>query len=180
MDNKFSIYESPFSDETKVLRRNSLIASGLCLFIGLTGELPEKFALLGVSFSTKQQGVIGWFILAVTIYLFLHFLSIAGVEFAKWVHPFYTQRLKKKLLIKQYSHAFSEEDFIDIPSEVNEQDKNDMAAHAAEDANWQAEKKLRWLYALIYLRLVVEILAPLILGLWGVYEMVLLLISVVN
>ncbi len=83
MSKKFSIYDSPFSDETKTLRRNSLIASGLSLFIGLTNELPKQFSLLGVSFNSEQQETMSWFIFAVAAYLFLHFLSVGGVEFAK-------------------------------------------------------------------------------------------------
>ena len=177
MSESFSIYESPFSDETKVLRRNSLLSSGICLFIGITGELPTKFALLGVSFSATQQDLIGWFILAVSAYFYLHFVSIAAVEVAKWIHPFYTRVMTKKILLKEYSHAFDESDFHDIPPEINEQDKNDMGAHAKTDADWRVSKKLNWLYSLIYLRLTIEILVPVAIGIWAMVKMIVLITS---
>ena len=55
----FTIYESPFSDETKKLRLNSLLASMLCLFIGLTKQLPSQFSFLGIKFTSAQQGLVG-------------------------------------------------------------------------------------------------------------------------
>lgn len=175
MAESFSIYESPFSDETKVLRRNCLLSSGLCLFIGITGELPAKFALLGVSFSATQQDLIGWFILAVSAYFYLHFISIAAVEVAKWIHPFYKTVVTKKILLRDYSHAFDKSDFFDIPDQVNEQDKNDMGAHAESQADWHVTKKLNWLYSLIYLRLTIEIIVPVGVGIWAMVNMIVLI-----
>ncbi len=171
MSKQFSIYDSPFSDEAKTLRRNSLIASGLSLFIGLTGELPKQFSLLGVTFNSQQQDTMSWFIFAVTTYLFLHFLSVGGVEFAKWIHPFFAARKQKKILLERYPVAFSEEDFANIPPPVNEQDKSDMAADAMESAIWQVQRNLSIFYKLIYLRLVLEIIAPLLFGIWGLFEL---------
>jgi hypothetical protein len=164
MDKIFSIYESPLSDETKVLRRNSLLSSGLCLFIAMTGELPSQFSLLGVSFSANQQELIGWFILAVAFYFFLHFISMASVEVARWVHPIYRSVVTKKTLLEDYSYAFDEEDFVNIPEQVNEQDKNAMYKNAKEYADMHVTSKLRWLYSLIYLKLAIEILVPVLIG----------------
>ncbi|MCZ8501282.1 hypothetical protein O9853_09475 [Vibrio lentus] len=177
MSKKFSIYDSPFSDETKTLRRNSLIASGLSLFIGLTNELPKQFSLLGVSFNSEQQETMSWFIFAVAAYLFLHFLSVGGVEFAKWVHPFLTARKQKEILLKRYPHAFWEDDFIDIPAPVNEDDKADMAADAAEEAHWKVQRNLGAFYSLIYVRLLLEIIAPIVFGVWGLYELANLIVT---
>ncbi|WP_429012748.1 hypothetical protein [Aeromonas hydrophila] len=177
MDKKFSIYESPLSDETKVLRRNSLLLSGLCLFIAITGELPSQFALLGVSFSANQQGLIGWFILAVAVYFFLHFISMASVEVARWIHPIYRSAVTKKTLLEDYSHAFDEEDFVNIPGQVNEQDKNDMYKNAKEYADVHVTSKLRWLYSLIYLKLTIEILVPVLIGLSSMIMILFMLVG---
>lgn len=175
MSEQFSIYDSPFSDETKVLRRNSFLLSGICLFIGLTEELPSKFALLGVSFSSTQQNIIGWFLFAVAAYFYLHFMSNASVEIAKWVHPFLKNISAKKIMLTRYSHAFDEEDFVHIPSEVNKQDKNDMQADAFLAADWEITNKLSWLYRMNYLKLAIEILAPFCLGIWAMVQLFVLL-----
>ncbi|REG86443.1 hypothetical protein [Marinomonas pollencensis] len=175
MSDKFSIYDSPFSDETKVLRRNSLLVSGICLFIGITGELPSKFALLGVSFSTSQQNIIGWFLVAVLAYSFLHFISNASVEIAKWVHPFLKIVSAKKIMLTRYSHAFDETDFLNIPGMVNEQDKNDMQADAFSTADWKITNKLTWLYRMIYIKLAIEIVAPVALGGWAMVQLLVLI-----
>lgn len=177
VSDKFSIYDSPFSDETKVIRRNSLLLSGICLFIGLTGELPSKFALLGVSFTTAQQSFIGWFLFAVLAYFFLHFISNAAVEFAKWVHPFFKVVMAKNIMLTRYSHAFDKSDFENIPELVNEQDKNDMQADAFSEADWEITNKLRWLYKMIYLKLTIEIIAPVALGLWAMIQLLILITS---
>ncbi|CAK1770883.1 SMODS and SLOG-associating 2TM effector domain-containing protein [Vibrio crassostreae] len=175
MSKKFSIYDTPFSEETKVIRRNSLIASGLSLFIGLTGELPKQFSLLGVSFSSQQQETMSWFIFTVSAYLFLHFLSVGGVEFAKWVHPFLSSRKQKEILLTRYSHAFWDDDFGYIPTQVDEADKADMARDALEEAHWKVQSNLRMVYRLIYVRLFLEIIVPLVLGGWGLYELAVLI-----
>ncbi|KJY98980.1 hypothetical protein [Pseudoalteromonas ruthenica] len=177
MSTKFSIYDSPFSDETKVLRRNSLLLSGICLFIGLTGELPSKLALLGVSFDTSQQSTIGWFFLAILVYFYLHFISNAAVEVAKWIHPFLKTISAKKIMLTSYSHAFDEEDFVNIPNQVDEGDKNDMQADALSTADWQVKNKLSLLYKMIYLKLTIEILIPICVGLWAMVLMFLLITS---
>jgi len=177
MSEKFSIYDSPFSDETKVLRRNSLLISGICLFIGLTGELPSKLALLGVSFTTPQQSIIGWFLFAVLVYFFLHFISNAAIEIAKWIHPFFKIISAKKIMLTHYSHAFDESDFANIPDEVNEQDKNDMQADALSSADWEVTNKLSWLYRMIYLKLTIEVIAPVGLGLWAMVQLLVLITS---
>jgi hypothetical protein len=177
MTTKFSLYDSPFSDETKVLRRNSLLLSGICLFIGLTGELPSKLALLGVSFSTSQQSIIGWFLLAILVYFYLHFISNAAVDVAKWIHPFLKTITAKKIMLKTYPHAFDQEDFANIPNQVNEQDKSDMRADALSRADWQITNRLSLLYRMIYLKLTIEIAVPVCVGIWAMVLLLLLITS---
>ena len=169
MNKEFSIYDSPFSDETKKLRLNSLLATGLCLFIGITGELPEKFALFGVSFTSAQQNILGWFIFSVAAYIFLHFTSLAAIEIAKWIQPFCVYVLTKRELLKH--PAFDETDFMNIPGPYNDQDRNEIAAAAEEESEWKVQKVLKFLYNLVYLKLAIEILAPFIIGVWGLFKL---------
>ncbi len=169
MNTDFSIYNSPFSDETKKIRRNSLLASGLSLFIGLSGNLPEKFALLGVTFTTTQQNIFGWFIFSTSLYLFLHFISVGSVEIAKWLHPYYVRSLTKKEVLKH--GAFDETDFINLPGPDNEQDKSKIYAQAEEESEWYTKKRLKYLYNLVYLKLIIEVLVPFAIGAWGLYSL---------
>ena len=171
---EFSIYESPFSDETKKLRLNSMLASLLCLFIGTTGKLPSEFSLLGIKFTSDQQQIVGWFILLVSVYLFVHFISSAFVELAKWIHPFYKGVVAKKELLKH--PAFDEEDFMDWSIFLEDsQDKGEIRkAHLAQ-ADWYVQGKLRPLYFFIYPKLLVEIVAPLLAGLSGMVSLSMLI-----
>ena len=96
MTEKFSLFQNPLSDETIAIRKNLMIASGVSIFIGITGELPSSFSLLGASFSSTQKYTIGWFILLVNLYLFIHFLVLASIEVAKWIHPLLSHHYLKK------------------------------------------------------------------------------------
>lgn len=172
MLSNFSIYQSPFSDETIKLRRNAVLSSAVCLFIGLTEELPSKFSLLGISFeSTEKQVIAGWFLLSVSAYIFLHFISYAFVEIAKWLHPLIKHKIYKSGLLKH--PAFDDTDFMPdyIFIESNEQDKNLLSQ--AEDRNADAHtfKRLTPLYAFIYLRLAIEIFVPVFIGVFGLYKL---------
>ena len=179
MTDKFSIYDSPLSDETKKIRRNSVLASVLCLFIGITAELPKKFALLGVGFeSPQQQSTLGWFLFSVSAYLLIHFVSVAGVEVAKWIHPFFTQNIAKQELLQH--PAFDESDFYDLWDKFEEQDKNRIRKAVTEQSEWDAGVKLKYLYRLVYLRLLVEIVVPVVLGSYGLFKLARLITSLTN
>ena len=170
MNKEFSIYDSPFSEETKKIRRNSLVLSGLSLFIGLSGNLPKELSLFGLTFTPLQQNIIGWFILAVALYHYLHFLSVALVELAKWIHPFYAELLTKKRLVKHHP-AFDETDFMDIPDPNSEYDKGTIYENTKKEYIWQTQNKLKYLYNWVYLKLVIEIIVPIIIGTWGLIEL---------
>lgn len=169
MTNNFSIFDSPFSDETKKLRINSLLSSGVCLFIGLTGEIPDKFSLLGMSFTSKQQNILGWFLITVTIYLFLHFISMASIEIAKWIKPFYHEALRKKKLLGH--PAFDEADFRDSLGPPDYYNLDYVRNEADLEAKWETEKRLRYLFNFVYLRLIIEIIIPLVIGCWGIISL---------
>lgn len=170
MNKGYSIFNSPFSDETKKLRLNSMLASGLCLFIGSTGQLPEKFGLLGVSFTSTQQNTLGWFILSVSLYLFLHFASLAIVDIARWIEPFLIEVSTRRTLLKH--PAFDATDFMDITGPMDEQDKSKIIASVKEESRWKIQGSLKYLYNFVYLKIAIEILPPFIIGIWGFFALV--------
>lgn len=165
MAKSFSIYENPISAETQILRRNSLLASSLCLFISLTKELPKSFAFFDVNFDASQQLNVGWFLFLVTLYLYLHFVANAGIELASWLEPLYSWVYAREELLKH--PAFEREDFMDIPLPVDEFNLQDVQAEAAVVGKDNAKKRLRHLYRLVYLKITLEIIIPLLIGLWG-------------
>jgi hypothetical protein len=180
MSEKFLRNESPFSEETKKLRRNTVFLSGVCLFIGITEQFPTKFALLGMSFeSGEQQATLGWFLLFITLYSFMHFVAVTGIEVAKWVHPLYTYTIAKEKLLEH--PAFDEEDFhyLADPFEISE-DKNEIAKVVHQQSKWQAEKKLRYLYNGSVVRIILELLAPAVLFASGVSTLMMLILSIRN
>ena len=80
-----------FTETTLKLKTKFIFVSGISLFIGLTETLPTKLALIGLSFE-KNEKILGWFLLAITIVLFMHFLLIGIVEVRKYyksriLHP---------------------------------------------------------------------------------------------
>lgn len=167
---EFSIYETPFTDETKKLRLNSLLASMLCLFIGVSKTLPSEPSLFGISFTSSQQQTVGWFIFFVSLYLFVHFLSAAAVEIAKWINPFLKAIVGNNELIKH--PAFDKSDLVDWERFLdNEQDKNTIAKKIFAAAVRSVQGRLRPLYMFIYPKLFVEIFIPIALGLAGLTMM---------
>jgi hypothetical protein len=163
-----SIYDNPFSDETKKIRRNSLLASGLSLFIGLSGSLPEKFSLLGISFSMAQQNTVGWFIFSISTYLFLLFILVSVFEIAKWYHPFHVTSLAKKTALEHPD--FCEDDFEHIPA--GPAVFSDEIYHEAKNfATSKSMIKLSPLFRVGYVKVAVETLVPLIIGAWGLYKL---------
>lgn len=178
MNNQFSVYVSPLSEETTKLRRNAMLSSLICLFIAYTEKLPQKLSLLGITFdSPEKQMVVGWFLFFVSSYLFLHFISVASIEVAKWLHPLVSQKILKSDLLKH--PAFDETDFIEgFPGHpIDEQDLNIITEAAKKDADRHTYKRLRFLYGFIYIRLFIEILLPVIIGIYGLYKLGLLITS---
>jgi hypothetical protein len=164
MNNAFSIYDSPFSEETKKLRRNLLFASSVCIFIGLTNHLPSSFGLWGAKFDTQQQTVISWLLLSLTLYHFLHFFASASIELAKWIQPFYEGLVAKKRALKHPD--YDETDWEELLRE-DDPDPEGIVAFAKIHAQIHVEKRLRYLYNFIYLKLFIEILLPIAIGIFG-------------
>ncbi len=168
----FTIYDSPFSEDTKKIRRNLLVASCICIFIGITNQLPSSFALWGAKFNADQQPLVGWFIFSVTVYLYLHFIAAAGVEIAKWVQPFYEGVIEKKKLLQH--PAFDETDWIEFLGSDDHHDLEQVQKMAKAEAKIYVQKRLRHLYSLIYLQLAIEALIPIFVGAYALIDLFLL------
>jgi len=178
MNKEFSIYDSPLSEDTKKIRRNLLIASSLCIFISITNHLPSSFALWGAKLDANQQPIVGWFIFSITAYLYLHFFASAGVEIAKWFQPFYEGIVEKRKLLKH--PAFDETDWMEFLGPDDPHDLENVKKMAKSEAKAFVEKKLRHLYKLIYLKLTMEAVLPVLVGGYALIKLVLLLNNVSN
>jgi len=170
------MYDSPFSEDTKKIRRNLLIASCICIFIGMTNQLPSTFALWGAKFNAEQQHIVGWFIVSVTAYLFLHFIAVAGVEIAKWVQPFYEGVVEKKKLLQH--PAYDETDWIELFGPEDPHDLDQVEKIAKSEAKQHVQKRLRHLYSLIYLQLFMEAVIPVAVGAFALIKLSLLVVNV--
>ena len=169
MEKEFSLYSSPLSDETKKIRLNSMLASGLSLFIGLTGQLPEQFSLFGINFSSSEQQIVGWFIFSVTLYIFLHFTANTCVELAKWIHPFYEQLIINKTIASHVSNRdYQDDDFDDgVESDIDSVDLKTAMPQIERSAEWATKKKFKYLYKMVYLKLLIEVFIPLVIAFFG-------------
>ena len=49
----------PLSERTEKQKRNALLMCLVCLFIGITGKLPESFNLLGLTFDDTDKNTMG-------------------------------------------------------------------------------------------------------------------------
>ncbi len=162
MNKNPSIYDSPFSEDTKKIRRNLLIASSISIFIGMTNQLPSTFALWGAKFDSDQQTTVGWLLFSANFYLYLQFIATAGVEIAKWLQPFYEKVIVRKKLMQH--PAFDETDWLDYFDFDDDEDLEKVKAMAKTQAETYVKNKLRHLYGLIYLQLIMDALIPLLLG----------------
>lgn len=159
---RFSIYSDPLTTETKAPRRNSLVASVVALFIGVTRELPANLSLLGISFSSTQQTTVGWFIFAVAAYALLHFLASACVEISNWLRPVLQWKYEKAELLKH--PAFDESSFEDVLGPPDDHNLDYIRAEAKQHATYQADRVLKVLSIQVYLRLLLELVVPASLG----------------
>lgn len=60
--------------------------SGISLFIALTQALPQKVAILGLDLS-KNETMAGWFVLAVTAYFLVSFITLSIIELIQYYLP---------------------------------------------------------------------------------------------
>lgn len=166
-----------FTENTKKIRRNSFILSGLSLFIGLTQSIPSKLTLLGVELNTNGQHTLGIFVFFTTLYYFLYFLSTTLPETFKFYKEHYwTAKLQKTTTGDTMGLTY--QDMYELPNkyyEFQEQEsllKTDPNAGESRDidrkikdkinsSKWNHINKLKWV------RLILELISPFIVGLWG-------------
>ena len=67
------------SETTLKLKTKVVLFSGASLFIGLTKALPTKLSLIGLNL-TNSPKILGWFILGITIVLFINFLILLALD----------------------------------------------------------------------------------------------------
>lgn len=84
------------SEDTLKLKTKVLIFSGVSLFIGLTKVLPTKLSLIGLNFEQNER-VVGWFLLIITIFLFINFILVASLNIAKYFKNHLIKRKSKTL-----------------------------------------------------------------------------------
>lgn len=72
-----------FTEETLKLKTKVLLFSGVSLFVGLTKTLPTKLALIGMDFE-KSGKILGWFLIAITVYLLIHFVVMLYLDLRKF------------------------------------------------------------------------------------------------
>ena len=141
----------------------------------MTNQLPTTFSLWGAQFDTKQQEIVGWLLFSITLYFYLHFIAVAGIEISKWIQPFYEAVITRNRLIK--NPEFDNTDWMALFS--TDGDKS-MEERAKKEAFIHVQKKLRHLNNLVYLKLIIEILLPFVVGLIALTLLVKLITSVPN
>lgn len=102
---------------------------------------------------------------------------MASVEFAQWLQPLYMKKLTKDKLLKH--PAFDETDFFDFPVvQYDSQNRSDIATEAKEESYHYTEKRLKYLFSFVYIKLVIEVAVPLIVGVWGLILFGIMLIKI--
>tara|TARA_R110001592_G_scaffold363017_1_gene679316 strand:- start:1077 stop:1340 length:264 start_codon:yes stop_codon:yes gene_type:complete len=84
--------------------------------------------------------------------------------------------IAKKKLLKH--PAFDETDFMDWEIFLeDEHDKSNIRKKVLSQADWHAQKRLSFLYAFIYPKLIVEIFVPIVIGVLGLFKLYVLITS---
>ncbi len=85
-----------FSEEVEKLKTQTLILSGIALFIAITGALPKKIEIIGLDLSGSKTTA-GWFLTVLLSYFLLKFMMLAILELCrKWL-PYWIQYKGKNL-----------------------------------------------------------------------------------
>ena len=145
---------------TGAVRRNLLLGSTVAFFIGWTGVLPTEISFLGLKFLGDQKEAISWAIFGITVYFFLHFLASACVELSVFLKPKAFFRAYKKDLLTH--PAFDETDWMDIGPPADPHNLGEIQEEARRDAKCAAERAVRPLENMVYVKLVIDVAFPLI------------------
>jgi len=169
MNKEFSVYISPLSDETKRIKRNLLITSCICIFIFFNGTLPASFTIFSAKFELGNDVSLGYILLGLICYFYLHFISSAFVESSLWFKEIYVPYLTEK---KVFKHA-SYDPGPDYP--LDDQDINLYRLQAEGESRWTVQKRINPFLKLIYLKLFIELVLPVALGGYAIYLVISLL-----
>ncbi|HDY7731533.1 TPA: hypothetical protein RQJ95_004467 [Vibrio vulnificus] len=74
------------SEEVQKLKTQTLIISGVALFISITAALPEKIAIIGLDLSGSKETA-GWFLFTVLGYFLFKFTMLSIFEATKKALP---------------------------------------------------------------------------------------------
>ena len=84
------------AESTLKLKKNTLIFSGVSLFIGLTKSLPTKINLIGLDLTSNPK-TLGWFIFYITLVLFFHYFFVLTLDYLIYFKKNILSRIGKKL-----------------------------------------------------------------------------------
>jgi hypothetical protein len=164
------------SEKIRKIRRNSFILSGISLFIGLTQSIPNKFTLIGVELDDSGKGLLGIFIFYITFYYYLYFLSTTLPELLKEITPYIRKKLQQNTK-GEYLGMNIEEIYEPSSGQDKYQEEQEYLASGAESAELQSidnkvnniidNSKFNYIYKLKWLALMLELIPPLFIGLYG-------------
>ncbi len=89
-------YQNILSEETKKIKTKVLIFGGVSLFIGITQKLPTKFPLIEFDFNGIEK-ILGWFILVITVFLLIHFVTLAVLNIWNYHKNYFISKDAKNL-----------------------------------------------------------------------------------
>jgi hypothetical protein len=92
------------------------------------------------------------------------------------IQPFYARVLTKRELLKHPAYGVTDWEGFHDP--INHHDLNVVSAAAQYEAEWQYSKNLRPLCGMIYLKLFIDMLVPLVVGIRGLIELPIVVLSV--
>jgi len=107
-----------------------------------------------------QKDVISWAILGITVYFYLHFLASACVELSIFLKPKAFFRAYKKDLLRH--PAFDETAWMDIGPPADPHNLDEVQEEARRDAKYSAERAVRPLESMVYIKLAIDVAFPLI------------------
>jgi hypothetical protein len=89
-------HQNILSEDTNKLKTKLFVFSGVSLFIGLAKVLPTKLSVIGLDFEQNEK-ILGWFLFSITIFLLIHFSTIASLNVIKYFKDYFISKKAKKL-----------------------------------------------------------------------------------
>jgi len=128
-------------------------------YVGISGDLPKSFTLLGLDFITSQQRInFGWAILSVATYVNLHFIARGCVEIGDWLYP----KIKSDELatVKVDITKLTDVALDSIIPEI-------LRRFEKSERDRKIRKRLSPFYRFVWLRMFIEVVVPVIIFLVG-------------